>query len=113
MEPLKRESHLSRATRVLRQARGDLYSLMQLARGGGREREGEGGGLKNNKGEGIERNNDKATDDGSLEEGVPSFTSDEGVEAGTRGFVFTWESKQRVQGGRRGRIEGTYIHLEE
>jgi hypothetical protein len=46
-------------------------------------------GLENDKGEGIERDNDKAADDGALEEGVPSFTSDEGVEAGSRGFVLT------------------------
>jgi hypothetical protein len=57
--------------------------------GGWREREGEGGGLKNNKGEGIERDNDKATDDGALEEGVPPLPGDEGVEAGSRGFVLT------------------------
>jgi hypothetical protein len=61
-----------------RQDRGDLYSPGRVSRGSREEEGGRRNDGGDDKGEGIERDNDKALDNGALEEGVPSFTGDEG-----------------------------------
>ncbi len=56
-------------------------------------------GLKNDKSQGIERNDNEAANKGALEEGVPTFTGDKRGETATRVFVFTWRDLRIVGWG--------------